>query len=301
MAVGQMYYGSSQNAGGSETFLEANRSGGKSLVVSNLANISAPPLAPISVGAGGVGQVGTAGWSRVWGMMGASMEDGGVPAGVIGMGWGSSNNGVIGEALRGPSAYGIWGKSNEGYAGWFSGKVHVQGALTKASGGFKIDHPLDPENKYLVHSFVESPHMLNVYSGNVETDGNGEAVVDLPGYFEALNQDFTYQLTSVGQFAQAIIAEEISENRFSIKTDKPNVKISWQVTGVRHDPYAAQNRITPEEEKPEGERGLYLHPGVYDQSSNRDINFERERAHEEIASNLRDQGRELLESLSEKS
>ncbi|MFD9000622.1 hypothetical protein ACFV0T_06515 [Streptomyces sp. NPDC059582] len=296
MAVGPMYYGASQNAGTNETFLEADRFGGKALVASNTHNILEPPATNVSVGVGGVGQVGTAGWSYGWGVMGASMKDGGLQAGVVGMGWGAANTGVIGEAHTGNAAWGVWGRSNQGYAGWFSGKVHVRDSLTKGSGGFKIDHPLDPENKYLVHSFVESPDMLNVYSGNVETDGNGEAVVILPGYFEALNQDFTYQLTGVGQFAQAIIAEEIRDNRFSIKTDKPNVKVSWQVTGVRQDPYAARNRITPEEEKLEGERGLYLHPEAYGQSRSRDITFERERAHEAMKSNLRHQGAELLDS-----
>ncbi len=78
--------------------------------------------------------------------------------------------------------------------------------------------------------------MLNVYVGNVETDDKGGAVVTLPDYFDALNQDFTYQLTSIGQFAQATISEEIHENRFSIKTDKPNIKVSWQVTGYAKTP-----------------------------------------------------------------
>ncbi|OKI37113.1 hypothetical protein A6A29_41145 [Streptomyces sp. TSRI0281] len=201
---------------------------------------------------------------------------------------------MMGRADTGSFAYGIWGQSEEGYAGYFTGKVHVTGALTKGSGGFKIDHPLDPQNKYLLHSFVESPDMLNVYFGNVETDDNGAAVVELPSYFEALNHDFTYHLTSIGQFAQAIVAEEVQENRFSIRTDKPNVKVSWQVTGVRQDPYATRNRIVPEEDKPEEERGLYLHPDAYDQSLSQHVNFEREGAHEKSQSALKDQAAELL-------
>src|SRR5207302_10281558 len=116
--------------------------------------------------------------------------------------------------------------------------VSIPGTLTKAAGSFKIDDPLDPANKTLSHSFVESPDMMNIYNGNVVTDERGEAVVALPSYFEALNRDFRYQLTVIGQFAQAIIMSEIKENRFQIKTDKPNVKVSWQVTGVRHDAFA---------------------------------------------------------------
>lgn len=74
----------------------------------------------------------------------------------------------------------------------------VDGRLTKAAGSFKIDHPLDPANKYLLHSFVESPDMMNIYNGEVALDGLGKATVELPAWFEALNQDFRYQLTAIG-------------------------------------------------------------------------------------------------------
>lgn len=115
----------------------------------------------------------------------------------------------------------------------FSGNVSIGGSLSKGSGSFKIDHPLDPANKYLYHSFVESPDMMNVYNGNVVTDKIGKATVVLPEYFEALNRDFRYQLTVVGQFAQAIVAKKVDHNRFVIRTSKPNVEVSWQVTGIR--------------------------------------------------------------------
>ena len=59
--------------------------------------------------------------------------------------------------------------------GEFIGDVDVTGTLTKSAGSFKIDHPLDPENKYLSHSFVESPDMMNIYNGNVVLDATGEA------------------------------------------------------------------------------------------------------------------------------
>ena len=78
------------------------------------------------------------------------------------------------------------------------GNMHVSGTLSKTAGSFKIDHPLDPENRWLSHSFVESPDMMNVYNGNAELDDAGKATVKLPAYFEALNRDFRYQLTAVG-------------------------------------------------------------------------------------------------------
>lgn len=156
-------------------------------------------------------------------------------------------------------------------AGVFSGNVEVLGTLSKSGGSFKIDHPLDPENKYLSHSFVESPDMMNVYNGNITTDGRGEATVTLPDYFEALNRDFRYQLTVIGQFAQAIVAQEISSNQFQIRTDKPRVKVSWQVTGIRQDAYANAHRIQVEEAKEEENRGMYLAPEAHGQPGNRGI------------------------------
>ena len=156
-----------------------------------------------------------------------------------------------------------------GFAAFFLGDVAVDGNLSKAGGSFKIDHPLDPANKYLYHSFVESPDMMNIYNGNVTTDADGNAVVAMPDWFEALNRDFRYQLTVVGQFAQAIVASRMSDHHFAIKTDKPNVEVSWMVTGVRHDAWADAHRIPVEQAKEGVERGTYLHPELFGATAER--------------------------------
>jgi hypothetical protein len=189
-----------------------------------------------------------------------------------GTGFGSGRKGGLGLLATGGS--GELGAAH-GDAAHFVGNVDVSGNLSKGGGSFKIDHPLDPENKYLYHSFVESPDMKNIYDGTVTTDANGDAVVELPAYFEALNKQFRYQLTVIGTFAQAIVADEIKGNRFMIKTNAANVKVSWQVTGVRQDAYANKNRIKSEEEKPERERGFYLHPEVFDQPEERGVEWAR--------------------------
>jgi len=180
-----------------------------------------------------------------------------------------SNNTVIGQGadvgannLTFATAIGsgaVVTASNRVQIGRAADTVNVPGTLTKAAGSFKIDHPLDPQNKTLSHSFVESPDMMNVYNGNITTDKNGEAIVTLPDYFEALNRDFRYQLTVIGTFAQAIISEEITGNRFKIRTDKPNVKVSWQVTGIRQDRFAEEHRIPTTEDKPAHEKGKCLY------------------------------------------
>ena len=90
--------------------------------------------------------------------------------------------------------------------------MKITGNLEKAGGSFKIDHPLDPANKYLCHSFVESPDMKNVYDGVVVLDNKGKAEIELPDWFGILNKDFRYQLTAIGAPGPNLyIAEEISE------------------------------------------------------------------------------------------
>lgn len=176
------------------------------------------------------------------------------------------------------SGYGVFGKAfnSSGYAGYFEGKVHIAGTLSKSGGSFKIDDPRDPENKYLVHSFVESPDMMNVYNGVTTTNSEGLANVQLPSYFNTLNKDFRYQLTVIGGegFALAKIEREIENNMFVIRTNEPNVKVSWQVTGVRQDPWANANRIVPEQEKPENEKGKYLNPEVYGQPDSKRLGYD---------------------------
>lgn len=215
------------------------------------------------------------------GVRGLVLHDNTSVAGVLGEAMGRNGNGVIGQAHNGSLAYGIWGRSTSGYAGYFQGKVTIIGTLFKSDGGFLIDHPLDPENRYLVHSFVESDERLNVYSGTVVTDPDGVAVVELPEYFEALNEDFRYQLTVIGTFAQAVVTEEVRENRFTIATDHPEVKVSWQVSGVRRDAFARANPLVADEEKPEEERGTFLHPEAWGKPAEAGRDFARAAALDE--------------------
>jgi hypothetical protein len=145
-----------------------------------------------------------------------------------------------------------------------SGNLSIKGNLSKGGGSFKIDHPLDPANKYLYHSFVESPDMMNIYNGLVTLDTRGSAWITMPDYFEALNRDFRYQLTSVGRPQPNLyIRKELSGNRFKIAGGKAGGKVSWQVTGVRQDAWANAHRIPVEVDKPAAERGHYLHPELY--------------------------------------
>jgi len=193
--------------------------------------------------------------------------------------YGVGNYGVYGEANGGDYDYGVYGWAQveaNSWAGYFVGNARVTGTLTKGGGSFQIDHPLDPENKYLYHSFVESPDMMNVYNGNVILDATGEATVELPAYFEALNRDFRYQLTAIGAPGPNLyIAAKIANNQFSIAGGEPGMEVSWQVTGIRHDKFAEANRIQVEVDKPADEQGKYLHPQAYKLGQEYDIHYEQ--------------------------
>ena len=223
-------------------------------------------------GTGVYGQQGTGSLStRHGGVVGSSILVNG--AGVVG----EANNGSGAVGVLGVSSSGdaVYGYSATGLAGYFIGNVSVSGNLTKSGGSFKIDDPLDPANKYLYHSFVESPDMKNIYDGVATLDANGEAVVTLPDWFEALNRDFRYQLTTVGGYAPVYVAEEVHDNAFKIAGGKPGLKVSWQVTGIRQDAWANAHRIPVEENKPAQERGLYIHPELFGQPASMSVDHTR--------------------------
>src|SRR5262249_16662801 len=159
--------------------------------------------------------------------------------------------------------YGVAPSASAGVAGYFDGSVIASGTLSAAAKYFRIDHPLDPANKYLVHSCVESDEMKNVYDGVVTLDPSGAAWLDLPSWFESLNGEFRYQLTCIGSFAPVYISHEIDNGRFAIAGGSPGTKVSWQVTGVRQDAFAKSKPMQVEVEKVGAERGRYQNPEAF--------------------------------------
>jgi len=122
--------------------------------------------------------------------------------------------------------------------------------------------------------------MKNVYDGVVVLDGSGAAWVELPDWFEVLNSDFRYQLTCIGGYAPVYIVQEIQNNRFQIAGGTPGLKVSWQVTGIRQDPWAEANRIPVEVDKPADERGTYLYPELYGQPEEMGLDYQRNQGQE---------------------
>jgi hypothetical protein len=200
------------------------------------------------------------------GVLGVGAATTGANFGVRGQSNSPSGTGVAGYANASSGANaGIYGTTSSptGWAGYFDGPVNVNGTLFATTKMFRIDHPLDPENKYLNHASVESSEMKNIYGGNATLDTNGEAIVQLPEWFEALNKDFRYQLTPIGAPGPNLhIAQPIQNNQFKIAGGAAGMVVSWQVTGIRHDPYAEAHPLVVEEEKPAEQIETYLAPEI---------------------------------------
>jgi len=187
----------------------------------------------------------------------------------------STNSGGVAVAGSGDNG----GKAAHFYAGdvYVDHNVHVTGNVSKAGGSFEIDHPIDPAGKLLFHSFVESPDMMNIYNGIATLDASGTATIDLPDWFEALNRDFRYQLTALDTPQPGLfVSRRIEAHRFGVAGGVPGADVSWQVTGIRHDPWADAHRIPVEVEKSAGRKGLYLHPELYGAPPEKQINREDE-------------------------
>ncbi len=228
----------------------------------------------------------------------ASTSAGTDSAGVRGINNSSSGAGVHGESTQGTgvhgestNSYGLYATSGNAlsWAGYFQGDVYVvdllrveghittQSLSTSGSKDFRIDHPLDPANQYLHHAAIESSEVLNQYMGNVVLDANGEAVVELPAWFEAINTNFRYQLTAIGAPGPNLyIAEKVDGNRFKIAGGTAGMEVSWLVAATRSDPYMQDHPFEAERAKPEEERGLYVYPEGYGQPESRSVDAVRE-------------------------
>ncbi len=200
-----------------------------------------------AAGTGGIGVFGSADATSGFaiGVEGATQS----PAGAGGQFVNLSGSGLVieGQGANFKTVFTVDASGN----GTFAGNLNVTGTITGSVKNFKIDDPLDPARKSLYHASVESSEMTNIYSGNVTLDRKGQAVVDLPEWFEALNGDFRYQLTTIGRPASVFIAQEIQNHQFKIAGGRAGLKVSWQVTGVRHDAWAQAHPLQVEEEKPQ--------------------------------------------------
>jgi len=247
---------------------------------------------------GGAGVTGVDSSSAGSGVIGASYSAAG--EGVLARGFGTNGTGILAIADLGVNPYAMWGVIP---AGTITGNnslaifgdnqstgtnaVGILGQELAAPNGptryaifsngdmaasgtkpFVIDHPLDPANKFLKHFSIESNEVLNIYRGNITLDANGEATVQLPTYFESVNNtNYAYNLTAIGQQGNLFIKQEISNKQFIIAGGGPGMKVSWMITAERNDPYLQQNPQARDVEiaKTGDASGKYLLPYLYGQ------------------------------------
>lgn len=195
--------------------------------------------------------------------------------GVVGIAESAQGNGLLAECNNGTSAYGIWGRSTSGYAGVFSGHAWVTNNFYAGAKFFRIDHPQDPENKYLLHACVESNEQLIMYRGTAKCDARGEATVELPAYYDSIAVNPSYHLTCVGGFAQVYVASE-GKNKFKIAGGRAGLRVSWLVQAERNDPYARAHPMVVEPFKSDTEVGLLSYPREYGYPQNRGITYAKE-------------------------
>ena len=253
------------------------------------------------------------------GIFGYASASSGTTYALHGLATSTGGRGVFGEATAtsgttiGGSfqSYSTSGFGVFGYAGAASGTTYAVDGQCVSPGGyalyglgnfavtgskaFRIDHPDDPANKYLLHYCTESPQVLNAYRGTVVLDGAGQAVVELPLYFAKINKEPSYTLTAVGAPMPMLhVAQEIDEAAvsaganagpgvaaplcsFRIAGGAPGAKVSWRIEAVRNDLWVRTRGATVEVEKQDLEKGTYQHPELYGQRAEKGLNYDATR------------------------
>ncbi|MEQ1934180.1 MAG: hypothetical protein ABL962_09935, partial [Fimbriimonadaceae bacterium] len=188
----------------------------------------------------------------------------------VGDSFGATSYGVLGNANGAAVNYGVYGTAVSGttnYAGYFDGLLFANAASAGVK-AFMIDHPMDPANKVLMHSSIEGEERMNLYRGVVKTDALGYAVVTMPNYFDALNEDIQYQVSVIDEadsadFVLAKVVQKLRNGKFKIRTSVPGAEVHWQVSGRRHDPTSNYYPLVVERMKNKDEKGKYYVPEAY--------------------------------------
>jgi hypothetical protein len=281
-------FGSNDGAVGTGAAIRASGKNNNGLVATT-ANADKAAIVATNTGAIGAGAaIRASGANNVDGVL-ATSDTGRALHGISSVGPGVVGESTSDAGVGGISTnyVGVFGFSSTNSAGFFSGPLYASsidaGSASAAVKAFRVDHPTDPAGKVLMHSCVESNERLTVYAGTVTTDAGGEATIQLPGYFGALNGDLRYQLTPLAD-ARAWVKREVKANRFTIATSEPATKVCWQVSGVRRDAYATAHPLVVESVKTGKEKGKYLHPVEHGQPERMGVDYElRTRARRDAA------------------
>ena len=138
-----------------------------------------------------------------------------------------------------------------------SGNFHVFGALSKGSGSFLIDHPLESkkDTHNLVHSFIEGPQADLIYRGKIALS-EGSATVNIDtvsgmtsGTFATLNTNV--QCFTNNETGWSAVKGSVSGNILTITAEDNSCSdtISWLVIGERQDQHMKETTWTDNDGK----------------------------------------------------
>ena len=125
------------------------------------------------------------------------------------------------------------------------GAATFPGAFTAGSKSFKIDHPKDPYNKYLVYMSTEAPKAgiedwgtIRLVSGQAEVDLD-VAAGQMSGTFAALTQRAIVVSINNLDSHTPVRAGRITDGKFTIFADDPECddEVTWHVKAERADPF----------------------------------------------------------------
>jgi|TARA_R100000479_G_C6359510_1_gene192406 hypothetical protein len=138
-----------------------------------------------------------------------------------------------------------------------NGDLAIAGALSKGSGSFKIQHPLESkqDTHNLVHSFLEGPQADLLYRGRVDlVDGVASVNIDVAsdmtdGTFALLCRDV--QSFTTNESGWTAVRSSVDGNILTIEAEDNTCtdSISWMVVGERQDQHMYDTEWTDENGK----------------------------------------------------
>ena len=135
-----------------------------------------------------------------------------------------------------------------------SGNVTVTGSVSKGSGSFVIDHPLN-ETKNLVHSFVEGPRADLIYRGTVSLiDGSATINLDeeyelIPGTWKALCRNPQVWISNIDGWTKCRGTVEDGILIIEAQTAS-NESVNWLVIAERKDKHMYDTEWTDDNGRP---------------------------------------------------
>ena len=136
------------------------------------------------------------------------------------------------------------------------GSTEVTGAFSKASGSFKIPHPIWPATHDLVHSFVESSDTLLLYRGTATVDGT--ETIDLDAYldlvddtWDALTRDPQVWVSNASGWEQ--VRGTVTDGILTLETQDPTatgVEVNWLIAAERQDDHIKETNWTDDDGNP---------------------------------------------------